>query len=98
LKSAGAAYGNGIYLGKNSSVSSSYMGTSYNCWKDSSLGCSSAMALCEVILKPSGYQEFDWGFVVTDESLVVSFFILLNFSPRDIYLSSLHKQKDMTTW
>jgi hypothetical protein len=97
LHSAGAAYGNGIYLGKNSSLSSGYMGSSYNYWKDSSLGSASAMALCEVIIQPSGYMEYDWGYVVTDESLIVSFY-LTKVSLRDIYLSSLQNQKALPTW
>jgi hypothetical protein len=73
------------------------MGSSYNYWKDSSLGSASAMALCEVIIQPSGYMEYDWGYVVTDESLIVSFY-LTKVSLRDIYLSSLQNQKALPTW
>ena len=86
FKSAGAANGPGIYLGKGSGISSSYTRCSSSYWKNSINKAYTCMAICEVINDSSGFTEYPWGYVVTNENLLVnrtSKKISLNFLKKD---------------
>lgn len=75
--SAGQAYGPGIYLAKAMSTSLGYMRPSNKYWANSDLGSLMCMALCEVINDSSAYKGFDWGFVVTDETILTTRYLLI---------------------
>jgi hypothetical protein len=74
--SAGAAAGPGIYFAKNMQTSIGYMHASDTDWKNSSFKGIRCMAICE-ILKGKGYNTHDWGYVVTDENIVITRYLLV---------------------
>eukprot|EP01080_Neovahlkampfia_damariscottae_P000059 gene59-4308_t len=83
--SAGAVYGAGIYLGKGSGISSRYSRTSSGYWKNSIINGYTCMAICEVINNSTGFRSYDWGYVVTDESLVITRYFLVFGSESNSY-------------
>eukprot|EP01080_Neovahlkampfia_damariscottae_P002161 gene2161-2026_t len=80
--SAGAAAGAGIYLAKNMQTSIGYMHQSDADWKNSTYKSIRCMALCE-ILQGKGYNSHDWGYVATDENIVITRYLLV-FTPEYI--------------
>lgn len=75
--SAGQAYGPGIYLAKAMQTSLGYMRNASKYWGASELGSIMCMALCEVINDSKGYKTFDWGYVVTDETILTTRYLLI---------------------
>jgi hypothetical protein len=54
-----------------------YMGQPTSAWNNSSFGKFRCMALCEIINDSNSFNKHDWGYVITDEKIIVTRYLLV---------------------